>query len=102
MACWVWCQCLEQIMAAVGVDFIEADKQIRFAMGTGYVARRQDLHPAATIPANDFLSPRLNLAGNDRICSDQLFRQIEIVSNLTFVIGEDETIVSLPDSNALI
>src|SRR5271165_1390011 len=88
-------QRLEQVMGAVSVNLVKADEQIRFAMGAGYVPRRQDLHPTATIPANYFLSPLVHLACYDRIRRDKFLGEIEVVSSLTLVIGKDETIVPL-------
>jgi len=39
--------------------------------------------------------PLVNLPGGDRIGGDQRFGQVEIVGNLPFVIGEDETVIAL-------
>jgi hypothetical protein len=91
----VWRQGFEQIVAAIGVDFVEPNKQVRFAMRAGYIPRRQDLHATAAIPPNDLLCPRLNFAGDDGIGIDKLFGQVEIVGRLTLVIGKDEAIIAL-------
>ena len=64
-------------------------------MRPGNVPCRQYLHPTPTILTDDLLGPLVYFSGNDRVGGDQLLCQVEIISGLAFVIGEDETVIAL-------
>jgi len=88
-------QCLKQIVAAIGMDFVKANEGIGFTVRAAMsLAGRICIRPR----------PLVNLPGDDRVGGDQLFGQVEIVGSLPFVIGEDETVIALrgrPDKQTI-
>lgn len=65
-------QRLEQVMASIAVNFVEANEESRFSVQPYNVARRNNLPLSLAVSPRDFLIVDDDLGRQDRIDGDQV------------------------------
>ena len=88
-------QRLEDVPVAIAVDLVEADKEIRLAVGADRVLGRQDLQRALRVHPLDLLLLHDHLSIEHRVCGDDLLEELEIIASLPLVIRQEKAVVTL-------